>query len=62
MIYAAASKRFRASYREYAERQLDAFQSRCRRMNLDLVEINVGDDPGAVLARFFRRKGRRQRA
>ncbi len=63
VIYAdAASHRFRAAYREHAEQHLATLRSRCRQHNVDLVEIAVGDDPAAVLARFFRRKGRLRRA
>ena len=63
VIYAAGrSRRFRDAYREYWTEHFRQFREGCRQRNVDLLEITTGDDPGAALADFFRRKSRRRRA
>ena len=60
-VYApGGSRRFREQYKEYWEFHLLELRNRCRRRKVDLVEIQVGEDPGAKLAAFFRRKNRRR--
>ena len=57
VIYAAGtSRRFRRAYREYWENHFRKFRDGCRRCRVELLEIASGDDPGAALAAFFRRR------
>ena len=54
------SRKFRDQYKRYWEFHLLELRNRCRRHKVDLLEIEVGEDPGAKLAEFFRRKNRRR--
>ena len=58
---AGRSRRFRAAYRAYWEEHFRSVRHGCRRHGVDLLEIGAGDDPGAALAAFFRRRGRGRR-
>lgn len=63
VIYAAgASRRFRRAYREYWETHFRSLRDGCRRSRVELLEIAAGDDPGAALAAFFRRRAHRAAA
>ena len=63
VIYAAgASRRFRRGYREYWENHFRRLRDGCRRSQVELLEIADGDDPGAALAAFFRRRRARRPA
>ena len=60
---AGRSRRFRAAYRAYWEEHLGELRAGCSGHGVDLLEIEVGEDPGAALAAFFlRRRGRNRRA
>ena len=62
VTYAAGrSRRFRAAYRAYWEEHFRDIRAGCRRHRVDLLEIATGEDPGAALAAFFRRRGRSRR-
>ena len=59
---AGRSRRFRAAYGAYWEAHFQEIRAGCRRHGVDLLEIATGQDPGAALAAFFRRRGRDRRA
>ena len=62
VTYAAGrSRRFRAAYGAYWDQHFRDIRTGCRRHGVDLLEIATGDDPGAALASFFRRRGRQRR-
>ena len=58
---AGRSRRFRAAYGAYWEQHFREIRVGCRGRGVDLLEIDTGDDPGAALASFFRRRPRRRR-
>ena len=58
---AGRSRRFRAAYRAYWGEHFGEIRAGCRGHGVDLLEIEVGEDPGAALAAFFRRRGRSRR-
>ena len=58
---AGRSRRFRAAYRAYWEQHYRDIRSGCRGHRVDLLEIGTGDDPGAALASFFRRRSHPRR-
>jgi uncharacterized protein (DUF58 family) len=52
------SRRFRTAYRAYWDEHFRGIRAGCHRHRVDLLEIATGEDPGAALAAFFRRRGR----
>ena len=58
---AGRSRRFRAAYGAYWEEHFREIRDGCRTRGVDLLEIATGEDPGAALAAFFRRRGRGRR-
>ena len=57
LAYAAGrSRSFRAAYRDYWEEHFREIRAGCRGLRVDLLEVAIGDDPGAALAAFFRRR------
>ncbi len=48
-----------AGYRRFWDRHLETWRARCRAAGVAVLEIDVGDDAGASLARFFAARRRR---